>query len=211
MEEEKSKQDKIGTEILDSILGLSKNNLRSNTLILIFSEKVKKSPHRRKDLHMTEYRQCIVTETIYPPYMEQGIIKRKEHKALFHQWLKKTCPSYEETPFGDGGWVVRKLIGNDEFLIAVVEYEDETIHEHLPHEIQFTDGEVEKNFKNKKDGWNKLTEDTDSYPEAYENVLFRTSDGRIYYGCFDTECEWETELENENILRIKNVVDWRKL
>lgn len=96
---------------------------------------------------MTEYRQCIVTETIYPPYMEQGIIKRKEHKALFHQWLKKTCPSYEEPPFGDGGWVVRKLIGNDEFLIAVVEYEDGTIHEHLPHEIQFTDGEVEKNFK----------------------------------------------------------------
>lgn len=211
MEEEKSKQDKIGTEILDSILGLSKNNLRSNTLILIFSEKVKKSPHRRRDLHMIEYRQCIVTETIYPPYMEQGIIKRKEHKALFHQWLKKTCPSYEETPFGDGGWMARKLIGNDEFLIAVVEYEDGTIHEHLPHEIQFTDGEVEKNFKNKKDDWNKLTEDTDSYPEVYENVLFRTEDGRIYYGCCDTDCEWEIELGGERSYWIKNVIEWRKL
>lgn len=160
---------------------------------------------------MTEYRQCIVTETTYPPYMEQGIIKRKEHKALFHQWLKKTCPSYKETPFGDGGWVARKLIGNDEFLIAVVEYEDGTIHEHLPHEIQFTDGEVEKISKNKKDDWNKLTADTDSYPEAYENILFKTRDGRIYYGYCDTDCEWEIEFENGLSYTIKDVIAWRKL
>lgn len=45
MEEEKSKQDKIGVEILDSIWRVIENNLRSKSLILIFSEKVKKSPH----------------------------------------------------------------------------------------------------------------------------------------------------------------------
>lgn len=99
---------------------------------------------------MSEYRPCIITETIYPSNGEQGIIERKEHKSLFHQWIKRVSPSYEETPFGDGGWVARKLIGNDEFLIAVVEYEDGTIHEHLPQEIQFTDSMGEKISKNKK-------------------------------------------------------------
>lgn len=50
-----------------------------------------------------------------------------------------------------GDFILENYIGNDEILIAVVEYEDGTIHEHLPQEIQFTDGKVEKIFKNKKD------------------------------------------------------------
>lgn len=66
-------------------------------------------------------------------------------------------------------------------------------------------------LKTKKDVWNKLTEDTDSYPETYENVLFKTSDGRIYYGCCDSECKWEIELDNENIMLIDDVVEWRKI
>lgn len=154
---------------------------------------------------MPEYRPCIITETIYPFVGTQGLIESKKHNAVFHFWTERQ--RFYQQPFS--GIYTQPSFMNQ--TVAIVEYEDGTIHEHLPHEIQFTDGEVEKNFKNKKDGWNKLTEDTDSYPEAYENVLFRTSDGRIYYGCCDTECEWETELENENILRIKNVVDWRKL
>lgn len=157
---------------------------------------------------MPEYRPCIVTETIYPmPEM----IKHKEHNALFHQWMRRTKPLYDESPFGDGGLIVRKYIGNDEYLIAIVEYEDGSIHEHLPHEIQFTDGMVENFEKNKKGNWNKLTDDTDSYPEIYEDVLFKTSDGRIYYGCCDVDLNWQIELENEKMYEIKNVIEWRNL
>lgn len=160
---------------------------------------------------MPEYRQCIVTETVYPLQGIQGMTDYKAHKALFHQWLKKTCPSYEETPFGDCGWIARKLIGNDEFLIAVVEYEDGTIHEHLPQEIQFTDGEAEKIFKNKKDRWIKLTKDADSYPEDFKDVIFRTGGGRIYIGFCNAGLEWNVNIENDKLYRIKDVVEWKEL
>ena len=158
---------------------------------------------------MTEYRPCIVTETAYPPYGEQGIIEHKKHKALFHQWLKRTRPNYEETPFGDDGWMARKFVGNDEFLVAVVEYEDGTIHEHLPWEIQFTDREDEKNFKNKKDGWNKLTEDEKNYPNFGEKVKFKTSDGRICDGSLGFDMNWYPSCEKD--CKIKDVVEWREL
>lgn len=92
-----------------------------------------------------------------------------------------------------------------------MEYEDGTIHEHLPQEIQFTDGMVENISKNKKDDWNELTEDTDSYPEVYQNVLFKTSDGRIYYGYFDVMLIWGIEIENEKFYKIKDVVEWKKV
>ena len=98
-----------------------------------------------------------------------------------------------------------------ESTIAIVEYEDGTIHEHLPQEIQFTDGMVENISKNKKDDWNELTEDTDSYPEVYQNVLFKTSDGRIYYGYFDVMLIWGIEIENEKFYKIKDVVEWKKV
>lgn len=166
---------------------------------------------------MPEYRPCIVieykTKLVPSRTPERSILDVKkesiEHKALFHQWVKRVFPRYEETPFGE--FVTRKFIGTDEVLIAVVEYEDGTIYEHLPQEIRFADGESERIFKNKKDGWNKLTEDTDSYPEAYENVLFRASDGEIYYGCCDTECRWGIKLENELFRAIKDVVEWKRL
>ena len=138
-------------------------------------------------------------------------LKAKKHKALFHRWIKRTIINFKTEPYIRENLVIRQNNTNDEYLIGIVEYEDGTIHERTPREIQFTDGQVEKNFKNKKDDWNKLTEDTDSYPEVYENVLFRTEDGRIYYGCCDTDCEWEIELGGERSYWIKNVIEWRKL
>lgn len=89
---------------------------------------------------MPEYRTCIVTETVYPPYGEQGIIERKEHKALFHGWIKRIQPHYEMKSAGMGDFILKNYIGNDEILIAVVEYEDGTIHEHFAHEIRFVKG-----------------------------------------------------------------------
>lgn len=172
---------------------------------------------------MPEYRPCIVRETIKKKVPREnkncsGILWKfdikdeiVEHKALFHQWVKRISPHYETDYRGMGDWVSQKYIGNDEFLMAIVEYEDGTIHECLLSQIQFIDGKAEKFSKNKKDDWNKLTDDTDSYPEPYENVLFKTNDGRIYYGCCDTECEWEIELGNEHIHRIKDVKQWRRV
>lgn len=160
---------------------------------------------------MIEYRPCIVTETVYPSDGQQEIIERKKHNGLFHCWIKRTIINFKTEPYMAGGFVFRENNTNGEYLIGIVEYEDGIIHECLSNNIRFTDGMVEKFQKNKKDDWNKLTDDTDSYPEPYENVLFKTNDGRIYYGCCDTECKWEIELENENIRRIKDVVEWRKI
>ena len=92
-----------------------------------------------------QYRPCIVTEIIYPPYGEQGIIEHKEHKALFHGWVKRILPYYEIKSVGMYDFISKKYIGNDEILIAVVEYKDGTIHEHSMQEIQFTNSKEAKN------------------------------------------------------------------
>ena len=151
-----------------------------------------------------EYRPCIVTETIYPCPGTQGMFKNKKHEAVFHCWTERQ--RFYQQPFS--GIYTQPNFMNQ--TIAIVEYEDGMIHEHLPQEIQFTDGMVEKISKNKKDSWNKLTEDTDSYPEIYENVLFKTSDGRIYYGCCGIDLDWSIEIEEEIKKIIDDVVEWKK-
>lgn len=152
-----------------------------------------------------EYRPCIVTETIYPCAGTQCTLENKKHVAVFHCWTERQ--RFYQQPFS--GIYTQPNFMNQ--TIAIVEYEDGTIHEHLPPEIQFTDGMVEKISKNKKDSWNKLTEDTDSYPEIYENVLFKTSDGRIYYGCCGIDLDWSIEIEDGIVKIIKDVVEWKKV
>lgn len=152
-----------------------------------------------------EYRPCIVTETIYPCAGTQCTLENKKHVAVFHCWTERQ--RFYRQPFS--GIYTQPNFMNQ--TIAIVEYEDGTIHEHLPQEIQFTDGMVENISKNKKDDWNELTEETDSYPEEYQNVLFETSDGRIYYGYFDVMLIWGIEIENEKFYKIKDVVEWRYL
>ena len=154
---------------------------------------------------MPEYRPCIITETIYPFVGTQGLIESKKHNAVFHFWTERR--RFYSQPFS--GIYTQPSFMNQ--TIAIVEYEDGTIHEHLPHEIRFTDGMSEKISKNKKDGWNKLTEDTNSYPETYEKVLFKTNEGIIYYGCCNTENEWKIELGGGQSYWIKNVIEWRKV
>lgn len=154
---------------------------------------------------MPEYRPCIVTETVYPSIGTQGRIENKKHNAIFHFWTERQ--RFYQQPFS--GIYAQPSFMNQ--TVAIVEYEDGTIHEHLPQEIKFTDGMSEKIFKNKKDDWNKLTEDTDSYPEVYQNVLFKTSDGRIYYGYCDLMLIFGIEIENEKFYKIKDVVEWKNL
>ena len=95
--------------------------------------------------------------------------------------------------------------------VAIVEYEDGTIHEHLPSEIQFTDGVFEKFRKNKKDDWILLTEELNSYPEVNENILFRTIDGGVYYGIYGADLDWHIETEEGLVKTTKGVVMWRKI
>lgn len=155
-----------------------------------------------------KYRPCIATERVRNLVPSQGTahlldIREEtiEHTALFHVW-SHISSTHAPVAFGQFG-------GQSSTPIGIVEYEDGTIHVHRPEDIRFTDGMAIKKIQ--KDEWKKLTKDTDSYPESYKNVLFRTSDGRIYYGCCDTECEWEIELENESIFRIKDVIAWKEL
>lgn len=160
---------------------------------------------------MPEYRPCIATEckTKYAPSKEptQRILDAKqdliEHKALFHCWSQKSWV-YSPVMMGEAGRQISSTV-------AIVEYEDGTIHEHHPQEIKFTDCKAEKFLKIKKDEWNKLTNGTDSYPKIGEDVLFKTKYGRVYYGCCDIYLNWITELENKDIVLIDDVAEWRKI
>lgn len=96
---------------------------------------------------MPEYRPCIATErkTKCIPSKEQTqrILDSKqdliEHKALFHCWSQKSWV-YSPVMIGEVG-------GQISSTVAIVEYEDGTIHEHLPQEIKFLDKKLkEYNF-----------------------------------------------------------------
>ena len=73
---------------------------------------------------------------------KQILIKRmrscvvdNKYKALFHRWEDKSDVIAPSMSIGGapGGQITRTL--------AIVEYEDGTIHEAYPHEIRFTDRE----------------------------------------------------------------------
>lgn len=151
---------------------------------------------------MSEYRTCIATECVNTKAPSENMnrlidIKQEivEHKALFHCWSEKS-------------WIASAL-GLQSQTVAIVEYEDGTVHEHLPQEIRFTDGEAEKCFKNEKDGWNKIVMDIDNYPKPRKSVLFKTRDGRIFYGFCGREREWSIDIEEGIIKNIDGVVAWR--
>lgn len=160
---------------------------------------------------MPEYRPCIATERkikcVSSKEPTQRILDSKqdliEHTALFHCWSQKSWV-YSPVMIGEVG-------GQISSTVAIVEYEDGTIHEHLPQEVQFTDDKAEKISENKKDEWNNLRNIKEKYPEPYENVLFKTSDGRIYYGFRDMDHDWGIDLEDEQVMLIDDVVEWRKI
>lgn len=154
---------------------------------------------------MPEYRPCIVTETIYPCVGTQGLTESKKHNAIFHFWTERH--RFYQQPFS-GIYTQPNFIN---LTVAIVEYEDGTIHECSLPQIQFTDGKAEEISKNKKDDWNKLTENMDSYPKMYENVLFKTNDDRIFYGCYGTDLDWSIGIEDGIIKIIKGVIEWRRV
>lgn len=59
-------------------------------------------------------------------------------KALFHLWAVKRTPHYEiKSPVK--GFLNPSFEGFDEYIVAIVEYEDGTIHEVEPTQIRFVD------------------------------------------------------------------------
>lgn len=97
---------------------------------------------------MPEYRPCIATEYVrkYLPSTKtlqccaESKPEEVKHNAIFHRWSERfwTVP---ESPM-IGGYAA----GQMSQTVAVVEYEDGTVHTHLPEEIQFCDGKVQKEY-----------------------------------------------------------------
>lgn len=109
-----------------------------------------------------EYRPCIVT--IYGEWEKvSGEYQRKikeTHNALFHCW-------YERFWTAVSPMIGRYVEGQMSKTVAIVEYEDGTIHEHDPFEIRFTDGKT-KNY---------LTENDDKKSKK----VYQTMQDDIYY------------------------------
>lgn len=161
---------------------------------------------------MPEYRPCVVTEYVNklsPSDSLKSRVKVKseevKHNAIFHHWSERFWTIGQSPMIGGyAGGQMSQTVG-------IVEYEDGTIHEHLPNKIQFTDGMFEKFRENKKDGWTFLTEELDSYPKTNDYVLFRTIDGGVYYGNYGTDLYWYIETEEGLVKTTKGVVMWRKI
>lgn len=91
---------------------------------------------------MTELRPCIVriseqTETYREPNkidVKTRVVRpAEEHKGYFHKWFDRFWT------VGASLMVGGYSAGQMSETVAIVEYEDGTVHEHKPSEIQFID------------------------------------------------------------------------
>lgn len=91
---------------------------------------------------MNELRPCIVrtkeeTKTVRIKETNERktvVIKQaEEHKGYFHKWSDRFWTTGESPMIG--GYAA----GQMSQTVAIVEYEDGTVHEHYPSEIRFTD------------------------------------------------------------------------
>lgn len=98
----------------------------------------------------SELRPCIVKLTIRKRKTKNGEVveegEYKYHKALFHRWnvFQDVIPPSPMMGGHTGGQI--------QHTTAIIEYEDGTVHECYPQEIQFLDGKInEYCFENKED------------------------------------------------------------
>lgn len=93
-----------------------------------------------------EYRPCVITESREGGRNEDGEFIRDDkrfRKALFHFWSE-----HHQYYGNSGGYGVYMQPSHIIKTMAIVEYEDGTVHEVLPQEIRFIDGKVkEYDFK----------------------------------------------------------------
>lgn len=95
---------------------------------------------------MSELRPVIITSRTrrYPDKNSEGTVTEPIHaNGLFHRWIVKCEPKYINKPL-NSQWFTSEKIGAEEIAVAIVEYEDGTIHEHYPTEIQFVDGKIKE-------------------------------------------------------------------
>lgn len=94
-----------------------------------------------------EYRPCIVTvrggrkitgRTL--KHTEYTEVPDETHNALFQCWSERFW-TVGESPMVGGC-----AAGQMSQTVAIVEYEDGTIHEHYPSEIRFIDGKIKEYF-----------------------------------------------------------------
>jgi hypothetical protein len=74
----------------------------------------------------------------------------EEYRVLFHCW-------------SDRYWTTVALLANEvpgqqSHPVGIVEYEDGTIHEHYPLEIQFTDGKAKEALKENSESYSQIVQ-----------------------------------------------------
>lgn len=80
----------------------------------------------------------------YPDEKSEGTVTEPLNiNGLFHRWIIKCEPRYTSHPLDDK-LSFRKKIGEEEIAVAIVEYDDGTIHEHYMNEIQFVDSIIKE-------------------------------------------------------------------
>lgn len=97
-----------------------------------------------------EYRPCIVKVQTGKRTKTGRRSVYEEHSALFHRW-------------SDRSWTTAALFSNEvsgqhAHTVGIVEYEDGSIYEHDPREIQFTDGKVKKVLKEYVGSHNRIVQ-----------------------------------------------------
>lgn len=96
-----------------------------------------------------EYRPCVITEQVFGKAFSDEVPRKQQrhHKALFHFWEERH--QYYSNAYGNGIYAQPQHIIQ---TMAIVEYDDGTVHEVLPEEIRFLDDKIkEYDFKTDAD------------------------------------------------------------
>lgn len=99
----------------------------------------------------SEYRPCIVKVQTGKRMKDGRNCQYEEHRALFHCW-------------SDRYWTTAALFVNEvpdqqSHTVGIVEYEDGTIHEHYPLEIQFTDDKAKEALKENAESHSRIVQE----------------------------------------------------
>lgn len=71
---------------------------------------------------------------------------------------------------------------------------------------------LKKFSETKKEDWNKIEDgNIGSYAPAYQNILVKTSDGKVYRGARNFSNDWAVDIGDGRITFIKNIVAWKEL
>ena len=95
---------------------------------------------------MEDLRPCIIHipekeesyRTVYGERRRRVVQEAEEHIGYFHKWSDRFWVVVESPMVG------RHAAGQISQTVGIVEYEDGTVHEHLPNEIQFTDRRIKQ-------------------------------------------------------------------